>query len=93
MRGSYYHDGIRETLDLLKRPTPKVAAAKTPQVIAGPDTVSQPEDVRAIVAYIAHQIFRSDLEYHGLSDLSETYPALKGLTQTQIEAALAEALA
>jgi hypothetical protein len=94
MRGSYYSDivdRVRENNEVSR--LARETADKTPQVIAGPDTVSQPEDVRAIVAYVAHQIFRGDLEYHGLEDLSEGYPALKGLTWAQIDAALTEALA
>ena len=65
-----------------------------PQVIPSPDTVSQPEDIRSIVAYVAHRVLQGEIEFHGLAYLAaHYYPALRGLTPEQVETAIDEALA
>ena len=68
------------------------ASTSNPVVVLSPNTVSQAEDVRAIVAYVAHRILRSELDW-SQRDVRAAFPALQGLTQEQIDTAIADALA
>lgn len=63
-----------------------------PSVVSSPKTVAFKADAEAIVAAIAHRVLLQDLDYHGLPELETYYPALQGLTEQQIRAAIAEVL-
>lgn len=54
--------------------------------------VVNPEDVRAIVAYVAHQSLKERIS-NGLISAENAFPALQELTVAQIEHAIKEALA
>jgi hypothetical protein len=63
-----------------------------PTIVPSPDAPSSPEDLRAIVAYVAFQVLRSEADW-SLSDLRESHPALNGITDDQLDAVITEALA
>jgi hypothetical protein len=92
MRGHYY-GGQDNTQSPYATATTNAAGENSqPQVIPSPDTVSLPEDVRAIVAHAAHTSLQKELHW-SFKLLQYTYPALVGLTREQIENAIREALA
>jgi hypothetical protein len=81
------------TLEIIARQSSgKAPIPDGPRAIVSPETVAHPEDVRAIVAYVAHQILLNELDYHG-ADLGQYHPALIGLSDRQIRDAIAEAVA
>jgi hypothetical protein len=71
----------------------KQDAGNGPQIIVSPETPAGAEDVRAIVRAIALQVLRSELDYHGLAELAEHYPALNGIRVEQVYAVIREDLA
>lgn len=89
MRGTYYSGETTEDKNAREN-TAKQAQGEGPQVFAGPDTVAQPADVRAIVAFVAHSVLQNELDWSE-SDLRQHSPSLQGLTREQIEQAIAEA--
>lgn len=102
MRGHYYYyEGEKR---ILRQPesaedrnarenAAKAAAGNGPQVIVSPETPAGPEDIRAIVRAVALKVLRSEVDYHGVDELSERYyPELKGITAEQINAVILEDL-
>ncbi len=70
----------------------KQAAGQGPQIIVGPDAPFDARDVAAIVQAVALRELLGNLDYHGLSELQDIYPALVGIDAEQIRAAIEEGL-
>lgn len=105
MRGTYFSDtkSIEDKIRQAQTPAALVPATedttpaateevKTPEEVKSPDTVQDFATVKSIVAFIAHKMLSE--HYNSTPNYwTSRYPALRGLTTEQVNAALGEALA
>jgi hypothetical protein len=99
MRGNYYHwneprpaVAVESAEDRNARENKaKQDAGQGPQVIAGPETPFNREDLSAIVRHVALQVLLNEVDYSE-RDLRAHHPALAGITSEQLRSAILEDL-
>ena len=97
MRGNYFEDKAGIARRIAEAQTPKGWKAIEADKAVDVDKVEIPypdkATIQSVVTFVAFQMFRNDLDYHGLAELASYHPTLAGLKLEDVDAVIREGLA